>query len=195
MTESNANPPTPLRIKTPCPKTWDELQGGDKQRFCSECSLHVLNAARLTSAQARDLVAGASGRVCMRVEYSASGQPIFADSPRPQAVSPLRRLARWSLSAAAGILAACHGSVSEVTPSGQAAGAAATSGNGAEETNQCGPANALVMGKVASSYVELGDVAVPPAPAQAPIEGVGLVRLGEMESMPSQPTTGQAPKE
>jgi hypothetical protein len=46
-----------LQIHNPCPKTWAELSGDDSKRFCSDCSLHVLNAARLSRSEAQTLVA------------------------------------------------------------------------------------------------------------------------------------------
>lgn len=143
-----------LEIQKPCPKTWSELAGDEQKRFCSECSLHVYNAAALSRREARELVASSSSRVCMRLQYDARGVPIFSDStvgtsgdasaaraPQTQAA----RAVHWALSAAAGLLAACHGSLpSSTTPS--------TSSGGNEPPSK--------MGKVCSTEL-LGDVAMP----------------------------------
>ena len=125
-----------IQIRTPCPKRWDELVGDERRRFCSECSLHVLNAAQLTRDEAEVLVRDATQRVCMRVEYDQAGAPLFREPA-------LRRLARWALASGAALLAACQGSVS----------APAHDPAPAEPPSK--------MGKVCAP-VEMGDVAVPP---------------------------------
>lgn len=149
MTHPPQRSEAPLQIHKPCPKSWSQLVGDERRRFCSECSLHVHNAEELTRNEAQALVSEARGRVCMRVSYDPSGAPIFRDSapavasaaPRP--ASP--GWARWALSAAAGLLAACYGSTS--TP---ASGDPAVSDPAQTATK---------MGKVCSTV--LGDVALP----------------------------------
>jgi hypothetical protein len=73
--------------------------GDERRRYCSECCLHVHNAAELTRREARTLVSAAPGRVCMRVEYDARGAPLHRRS----------RLVRWAFAAGAALLAACQG--------------------------------------------------------------------------------------
>jgi hypothetical protein len=170
---SQPQPPTPhaassIHIKTPCPKTWDELSGDDAKRYCSECSLHVLNSVRLTRTQAHRLVATASERVCMRIELDASGAPVFLDSPRPAPVPvpvPIRRprawavrAASWIFGAAAGLLAACQRS--------ETLGRAASS-----PPPPAADQSAAKLGEVATTAL-LGDVACPPV---APPEVIGEV--------------------
>ena len=134
----------PIHIRTPCPKRWDELQGDERKRFCSECSLHVHNSSALTRREAEDLVARAEGRVCMRIECDSDGAPVFRDSA-------LARVGRWALTAGATLLAACQresvGSVARAEP--------------VEPPSR--------MGKVAAP-VEMGDVA---APTPEPLETLG----------------------
>ncbi len=107
-----------LEIRRPCPKRWAELRGDDRRRFCSECSLHVHNAAALSRDEVRDLVSSGESRVCLRVEFDARGRPLFRDSDRTVA-APRRTLAsraRWVMSAFAGLLAACTGGVETCAP-------------------------------------------------------------------------------
>ena len=134
----------PIRIQSPCPKRWDDLQGNEQKRFCSECSLHVHNSAALTQREAEALVARADGRVCMRIECDPSGAPVFRRDE-----STAARLARWALGAGAALLAACHGSQpAQPAPAAQPV----------EPPSR--------MGKVRAP-VEMGDVAVrPPQPPQ-----------------------------
>jgi hypothetical protein len=150
MTEQPA-PEQSLKIQRPCPKTWEELEGGERRRYCSECALHVHDAALLTHAEAVRMVRESTERVCMRIERDASGRAIFRDTPA------LGRVARWTLSAAAGLLAACNGAPADV-PEG--AGAAAPSAQGAGDP-ELGQVPTATLGK---PMVELGDVALPQEP-------------------------------
>ena len=170
MTKQPQENQVPLQIKTPCPKTWDQLSGGEAKRFCSECSLHVHNAAQLTRVEAQELVAKASERVCMRMQLDESGAPLFRDTPtreRPK-LTLAGRTTRWALATAAGLLAACHRSESVNSPvdSGPNAGSAQTT---------------TKMGKVAAPEV-MGDFTTPQPPRQM---------LGEVQA----PTPTQPPPE
>jgi hypothetical protein len=151
-----------LEIKTPCPKRWSELIGDDQRRFCSACSLHVHNAAQLTREETTELVTSSESRVCLRIEYDAHGAPLFRE-PAPAAASAgvarnhATRAARWALSAVAGLLAACNGSVQPSTPpsDGQPNG---------------GPTSTR-MGEVCTTE-KLGDVAAPREPRFEMMGGV-----------------------
>jgi hypothetical protein len=150
MTRVPEPSPVPLRIQSPCPKRWEELFGAGSRRFCSECKLHVHDATQLTSTEARALVADATARVCMKMEYDASGAPVFRDSAtRKGEEGRVMRAARWAMTAAAGVLAACQGgssTASSSTPSSPAGVAPTTT----------------AMGKIAAP--QLGGVEVPPPP-------------------------------
>ena len=148
-----ARMPQPLEIRKPCPRLWEDLQGDERRRFCSECALHVHNSAELTAREAQALVSEAEGRVCMRIEYDPQGAPIHRETR-------VARLSRWALSAGAALLAACQGG-----PSGSAG-----------DPKPVQPPSR--MGKVVATQ-RMGDVAVPPerplvtlgevlAPAPAP---------------------------
>jgi hypothetical protein len=106
-------PHAPIHIRTPCPKRWEELVGDERKRFCSECCLHVHNAAALTQREARALVSEATGRVCLRIEYDAQGAPVHRETR-------IQRLARWAVASGAALLAACQGG-SPVAPPEQPA--------------------------------------------------------------------------
>jgi|SRR5690349_1040401 len=136
-----------LSIRTPCPKRWEELSGDGRKRFCSECSLHVHNAAAMTRREAEALVARADGRVCMRIECDPTGAPVFRETHAA-------RLSRWALTAGAALLAACHG--------GQAPTPAAPPSRPVEAPAPLGGVTApeVLMGKVAPAE-RMGDVATP----------------------------------
>jgi len=159
----------PIQIRTPCPKRWDDLQGDERKRFCSECSLHVHNSAALTRREAEALVAGAQERVCMRLECDPSGAPVFRETRVAQ-------LKRWALTAGTALLAACHGGRAPAPAPAPAAppvtAPAPMGGVSAPEPT---------MGKV---YVpeKLGDVAAPP---RQPLETLG--EAVQTEPLPPQP--------
>jgi hypothetical protein len=165
----------PLRIKTPCPKTWEQLSGDDSKRFCSECSLHVHNSTALTRAQARQLVERARERVCMRLEFDVRGQPIFRDSPGRPAPQPglAAQLARWALAATAGLAAACQDTSTEALPDPTTPGP------------QTCPSTSI-MGRI-GPLRELGDVVLPDAEPRA--------LLGEMEALPPDVGTPETPRD
>ena len=175
MVEPSSQSNAPLQIQKACPKSWAELTGDGKKRFCSECALHVHDGAQLTRVEAHALVVGASERVCMRLQYDASGAAIYSDSKPDQSKSaraPRKRslrIAHWALSAAAGLLAACHGSISTPASNDPTAG-----------TNA--PVPPSKMGKVCSTLI--GDVAVPQT----------LERLGEA-SVPYDPAPAPVPEQ
>jgi hypothetical protein len=168
MDHSESQSEVRLHINKPCPKSWSELSGAGKQRFCSECSLHVHDAAQLTRIEAREVVSSATSRVCMRIEYDAAGAPIYSDSMHKELTpTTAARFKRWAVAAAAGLLAACHGSIS--TP------AVVEPGTGDV------PAGNTKMGKVHSTV--MGDVALP--------EDRAL--MGEVSEVPPQEPPIDAP--
>jgi hypothetical protein len=99
----------------------------------------------------------------MRMRLDAGGAPVFRDALRPTRVA---RAARWALSAAAGLLAACF----RVEPA--SAPAPETSSPGGAEATE-------LLGRVVSTEL-LGDVAVPT-----------VERLGEVG--PETPQPGSSP--
>jgi hypothetical protein len=41
-----------VRIASPCPMKWSDMQGDHKKRLCGQCKLHVHKVSELTSAEA-----------------------------------------------------------------------------------------------------------------------------------------------
>ena len=160
MSSSQDQPHDQLRIHTPCPKKWEELSGKGRKRFCDACSLHVHDAAQMKREEAHRLVAESSSRVCMRIELDAQGRPLYLDT-RPTPPSWSRRIARWTLAGAAGLLAACYDCATSGTGTG----------NGVDPTPQPGK-----LGQVSTTV--LGDVAAPQPPV------VPLAVMGEAVADP-----------
>ncbi|MBV9211769.1 MAG: carboxypeptidase regulatory-like domain-containing protein, partial [Acidobacteria bacterium] len=70
-----------LRVASPCPVSWDEMQGDERKRFCEECKLHVYNISEMTRRQAEALIASTEGRLCARLYRRADGTVMTKDCP------------------------------------------------------------------------------------------------------------------
>ena len=70
-----------IRIGSPCPMKWEELEGDGRERFCGTCSLHVNNLSEMTRGEAKELLGGAAddGRVCVAMARRADGSIVTAD--------------------------------------------------------------------------------------------------------------------
>lgn len=53
-----------FRIKEPCPMNWEDMNGDDKKRFCSQCSLHVHNLSAMNDGEI-DRLRKKSGGLCV----------------------------------------------------------------------------------------------------------------------------------
>lgn len=70
-----------LRIASPCPASWDEMQGDDRARFCPECRKHVYNFAAMTTEEGLALIAEKEGTACVRLSRRLDGTVLTADCP------------------------------------------------------------------------------------------------------------------
>jgi hypothetical protein len=57
------------------------MLGGDRVRFCGQCSLNVYNLSALTRLDAESLVARTEGRLCVRFYRRSDGSIITKDCP------------------------------------------------------------------------------------------------------------------
>ena len=170
MTDRPNRPTHDLRIQTPCPKTWEQLAGSGAKRFCSECSLHVHDASQLTRVEAERLVAGATSRVCMRMQFDAAGAPLYREAAGRSTFAS--RMSRWAVSAVAGLRAACHG-------------AEPVDGAGGEDL-QPGTSETTTKMGVMIATEKLGDVAVPAPPQPRALLGEVAPEPPPLQSPPPQ---------
>jgi hypothetical protein len=56
-----------LRISSPCPKSWDDLVGDNRIRYCGQCKLNVYNQADMSSEDVAEIVRKTEGRLCGRL--------------------------------------------------------------------------------------------------------------------------------
>lgn len=71
-----------IRVASPCPANWDEMNGNDRVRFCGECQLSVYNLSGMTRMEAEHLISNAEGgRLCVRYYKRADGSIITQNCP------------------------------------------------------------------------------------------------------------------
>lgn len=87
--------PTPLVIATPCPKSWNEMSGDARRRFCSHCQLHVHNLSATPAREQKRLVADAGGQACIAYELRPDGS-LITHSRWRWLLRPFQR-ARWAV--------------------------------------------------------------------------------------------------
>ncbi|MEA2552428.1 MAG: hypothetical protein QOJ65_604, partial [Fimbriimonadaceae bacterium] len=93
-----------LRVASPCPVKWSEMRGDDRIRHCAICSLNVYNVSAMTESEAEDLLASASGRLCVQFYRRADGTVLTQDCPVGLAAMK-RKLAANAAAAAAFVFA------------------------------------------------------------------------------------------
>jgi hypothetical protein len=107
-----------MRVASPCPVSWDSMEGDERVRFCRECSLHVYNVSGMTRAEAESLVSRTEGRLCARFHRRADGTVLTKDCP--EGLRALRRrLARRAGAALAAVLALCGGAFGQQKSGGK----------------------------------------------------------------------------
>jgi hypothetical protein len=93
-----------LQIASPCPASWEEMQGDNRARFCTLCDKHVYNFAAMTAEEGLALVKEKEGNLCGRLYRRRDGTVLTADCPVGWAAH-LRRLRRRCVyTAIAGLL-------------------------------------------------------------------------------------------
>jgi hypothetical protein len=92
-----------LRVASPCPASWEAMEGDERVRFCRQCELHVYDLSAMTRAEAESLVARTEGRLCARFYRRADGTVLTSDCPRGLAAAR-RRVARAAGAAFASLL-------------------------------------------------------------------------------------------
>lgn len=76
-----------VKVASPCPMRWSDLQGDDKKRHCSHCNLHVYKVSALTTAEAVTLFQKVrSERVCAQLFHRLDGTVTTKDCPSAWAV-------------------------------------------------------------------------------------------------------------
>src|SRR5579883_2942772 len=91
-----------LRVASPCPANWQEMNGDDRVRHCAQCNLNVYNLSAMTEPEVEKLISQREGRLCVRFYQRADGTVLTRDCP----VGLWRRVRRISQAAGAVLCAA-----------------------------------------------------------------------------------------
>lgn len=94
-----------LKVASPCPADWDEMQGDAQVRFCGGCRKNVYNLSEMTEGEAQALVNRLEGRLCVRFYTRADGTLLTQDCP--VGLRAVRRKLVKKLSYAAAVLLSC----------------------------------------------------------------------------------------
>jgi hypothetical protein len=88
-----------IRIASPCPVRWDQMEGDDRARHCRHCNLKVYNLSAMSREEATALVTGTEGRLCASFYRRPDGTVLTRDCPvglaaaRARAAGAARRIA------------------------------------------------------------------------------------------------------
>jgi len=74
-----------FHIAQPCRKSWDQMTGNSKTRFCDHCEKEVHDLSRRTQKEVDDLLASHSEGLCVRYSTASDGtiQTLDYESPQP----------------------------------------------------------------------------------------------------------------
>jgi hypothetical protein len=92
-----------IRIASPCPASWQEMEGDDRVRTCDHCQMQVFNLSGMRQREAEKLIVKAEGRLCVRLYQRADGTIITADCPL--GLIALRRVVCRAIAYGAGVVA------------------------------------------------------------------------------------------
>ncbi|MBK7750098.1 MAG: hypothetical protein IPP57_17445 [Candidatus Obscuribacter sp.] len=88
-------------ITSPCPMSFNDMQGDDKVRFCSQCSKNVHNLSNMSKAEAAELVRKSDGKICAFIRRDERGKiitdncPQFLRNARNRLFDKIASIASW----------------------------------------------------------------------------------------------------
>jgi len=173
-----------LRVGTPCPMKWDDLEGQGAKRWCGECRLNVFDFSQMTGGEIGDLVANTEGRLCGRMVRRGDGTVVTKDCGPVR--STRRRLGRVAALLAAtlapfGLVACTQGTVES--------GGVENGGGETPAPSVDTPELPPLLGEVCVPE-ELGDVVYTPAQVEEltplPQELLGRIALPETSPAPTE---------
>ncbi|HEV3026512.1 MAG TPA: hypothetical protein VG457_03010 [Planctomycetota bacterium] len=81
-----------LTISSPCPKTWEELVGDHRVRYCGQCRLQVYNLTVMKPAEIEQLVQSTGGRLCVQLYVRKDHTATLGDCPEGRFIAVVRRV-------------------------------------------------------------------------------------------------------
>ena len=75
------DPLSRVRVAAPCRADWERMQGNERVRFCTQCSMNVYNLSNMSKKDAEALILSAEGRLCVRYYHRADGTIMTNNCP------------------------------------------------------------------------------------------------------------------
>ncbi len=108
-----------LEIAAPCPASWATMNGGDTQRFCDSCRLHVHDLSAMTAQEAETLLQTHQGELCVRYTQDSDGRILTDEFPsllRPMRSLILKHCAMVAAFVLLALTTGVHQASAETTP-------------------------------------------------------------------------------
>ncbi|MEW6302677.1 MAG: hypothetical protein AB1705_04350 [Verrucomicrobiota bacterium] len=70
-----------VRVASPCPARWEDMQGDERARFCAHCQKHVYNFSAMNGEEVVALIRAKEGSLCGRFYQRSDGTMLTADCP------------------------------------------------------------------------------------------------------------------
>jgi hypothetical protein len=143
-----------IELSGPCSQSWENMAGGQRQRYCSNCDRHVHNLAALSHHEIENILLSTGGHLCGRIRLREDGSLLL---PEPVNKKPhLAGVALFTIFAVvpgAG-LAQKSGAIAGLQQSGRGADSEQGTTRASEETSEnvsvhgtvTDPSGALVVG-------------------------------------------------
>lgn len=68
-----------VKIASPCHARWEDMNGNDRARFCSQCNKNVYNFSAMTRTEVESLIREKEGRLCGRFYRRRDGRMLTKD--------------------------------------------------------------------------------------------------------------------
>ncbi len=103
MPQRSTHLPIVIDIPEPCPESWSNMVGSDRERRCDRCEKQIHNLSELSRAEIAELVTREN--VCITLEVKPNGELVTAEPRAHDKRSGVRKVV---LAAALSALAACN---------------------------------------------------------------------------------------
>lgn len=96
-----------IKIASPCPARWQDMDGDERSRFCNQCRKHVYNFTEMSQSEIVALIKEKGGDVCARMYQRGDGTMLLEDCPggMARAYRGLHTLVSSSFALLIGVLA------------------------------------------------------------------------------------------
>jgi hypothetical protein len=95
-----------VRVASPCDRSWEDMRGDERVRFCEGCRKDVYNLSAMTRDEAEELINEREGRVCVRLYRREDGTVLTADCAVGARKKRVRRLVFGAAAGAGAAVAA-----------------------------------------------------------------------------------------